>query len=66
LLNNLSNKIYNKENNLNMNDKEKKEIEKEKAIIQSIKLLITNLDKEELNQLNTCLLNIIQSKSNKK
>ena len=66
LLNNLSNKIYNKENNLNMNDKEKKEIEKEKAIIQSVKLLITNLDIEELNQLNNCLINIIQSKSNKK
>ena len=65
LLNNISNKIYNKTNNLNNNDKESKEIEKEKTIIQSIKLLITNLDKEELNQLNNCLTNIIQSKSKK-
>ena len=65
LLNNISNKIYNKTNNLNMNDKDNKEIEKEKTIIQSVKLLITNLDKEELNLLNNCITNIIQSKSKK-
>ena len=65
LLNNISNKIYNKTNNLNNNDKENKEIEKEKIIIQSVKLLITNLNKEELHQLNNCLINIIQSKSKK-
>ena len=65
LLNNISNKIYNKSNNLNNNDKDNKEIEKEKKIIQSVKLLITNLDKEELNQLNDSLINIIKSKSKK-
>ena len=62
LLNNITNKIYNKSKKTSNNDKE---IEKEKTIIQSIKLLITNLDKEELNLLNNCLTNIIQSKSKK-
>ena len=62
ILNNITNKIYNKSKNVVINDKE---IEKEIAIIKSIKLLITNLDEEELIHINNKLKNIIEQKSKK-
>ena len=60
LLNNITNKIYNKSKKTSINDKE---IEKEKTIIKSIKLLLTNLDEEELNQVNNNLNTIIEKRS---
>ena len=62
ILNNIKNKIYNKSKNKDINDKEN---EKEKTIIKSIKLLLTNLDEEELKQINDNLTNLIESKSKK-
>ena len=59
---NIKNKIYNKSKNKDINDKEN---EKEKTIIKSIKLLLTNLDEEELKQINDNLTNLIESKSKK-
>ena len=63
ILNNLTNKIYNKSKNNTINNN--KESEKEKIIIKSINLLMTNLDEEGLNQLNKILLNIIDIRTNK-
>ena len=39
------------------------ELEKEKIIVKSIKLLLTNLDEEELNQINSDLKKIIEKNS---
>ena len=60
LLNNITNKIYNKSKKKSNNDNE---IEKEKTIIKSIKLLLTNLDEEELNQINNSLNKMIENNS---
>ena len=60
LLNNIANKIYNKSKKNSINEKD---LEKEKIIIKSIKLLLTNLDEEELNQINDNLKKIIEKNS---
>ena len=60
LLNNIANKIYNKSKKNSINEME---LEKEKIIVKSIKLLLTNLDEEELNQINSYLKKIIEKNS---
>ena len=60
MLNNIANKIYNKSKKDSINEKE---LEKEKIIVKSIKLLLTNLDEEELNQINSDLKKIIEKNS---
>jgi hypothetical protein len=74
LFNKLTNQIYNKKINSNNNiikdknkEKEKEidyEKENEKMIIKSIKLLLSNLNEEELNQVNIDVINAL-SKNNK-
>ena len=64
LFSKLTNQIYNKKiNNISVKDIEK-EKENEKIIIKSIKLLLGNLGKEELIQINNNIINAI-SKINK-
>ena len=74
LFNKLTSQIYNKKINSNNNiikeknkEKEKEidnEKENEKMIIKSIKLLLSNLNEEELNQINIDIINAL-SKNNK-
>ena len=70
LFNKLTNQIYNKKINggavkdTEEEKKKEKEKENEKVIIKSIKLLLSNLGEEELNQINNDIINTI-SKINK-
>ena len=67
LFSKLTNQIYNKKINNNVvkeNEKEE-EIKNEKIIIKSIKLLLSNLGEEELNQINNDVINAISKLDNK-